>query len=267
MRTTALLRLIGSATFAGLLIVTGAARAEGDAPKPKDPAPTAGAKESTKDKDGKVLEGPRADKEKGGLDRKGFSGPGRGPGGPGGPGRPGPEIGEFIHDTLAKLNLTEDQKTKVKTILDDARKSREEFHSKNEETLKKLHEEAKTARESGDREKGRAAMEKIGKLMENAPKPQDTIDKIKGVLTADQSKQFEEAIEAKKKEMREQMEKRRAEMEKNGEKPGDGKPGEKAKEMRERRRDGNGDKTPPMDGSKPTPPKDEKSGSSDKLNI
>lgn len=252
-----LMRYIGSVAFAGILAASGAAVFAEDAPAPKDN------KSAPVKEDGKVLEGPRADKEKGGMGRKGFAGEGRGqkPGGPGGPfGKAGIE---FVRDTLDSLNLSDDQKAKVRTILEDTRKSHEEFRSKNEATLKSLHEEAKAAREAGDREKARAAMEKAEKLMENAPRPGAAIDKIKGVLTADQSKKLDEAIEAKKKELHEQGEKRRAEMEKNGEKPG-GKGGEKMNEIRERRREGEKDKM--MDGEKKSPPANDK-GTSDKLNL
>lgn len=252
-----LMRHIGSVAFAGILALSGAAVFAEDAPAPKDN------KSATSKEGGKVLEGPRADKEKGGLGHKGFAGEGRGQGRPGGPGERGGPGPEFIRDTLEKLNLTDDQKAKIRTILDDTRKAHEEFRSKNEETLKTLHEEAKAAHESGDREKARAAMEKLEKLRENAPKPGAALDKIKGVLNADQVKQLDQAIEAKKKEMHEQMEKRRAEMEKNGEKPGE-KGGEKIKEMRERRRDGERDKM--MDDKKPAPGSNDNAGG-DKLNL
>src|SRR5262249_42450622 len=78
-----------------------------------------------------------------------------------------------IRDLLEKLNLTEDEKTQIKTIMEDAR-----------EKIKPLLESDK-----GDREKLRTDVGPIVK---------DTIKKISDVLTEEQKKKLHELLEERR---------------------------------------------------------------------
>lgn len=99
-----------------------------------------------------------------------------------GEGRPGPRRGGplmMIENALKKVDLTDEQKTKVKAIVEEARK--------------KLEETMQAARESGDREAAREAGRKI---------VEETRTKLEGLLTEEQKEAFRQA-------MMEEMEARR----------------------------------------------------------
>lgn len=91
--------------------------------------------------------------------------------------------GDRLQAALAKLNLTDDQKVKVKVIMDKAGAEREAF-------MKEHADELKAARDSNDREKMHAVM---GPMME---KMKATLEEIKAVLTDEQKQKLAEAMPA-----------------------------------------------------------------------
>ncbi len=91
--------------------------------------------------------------------------------------------GDRLQATLDKLNLTDDQKAKIKVIKDKDKAERDAF-------VKEHAEELKAARDSNDQEKMRAVMRP---LME---KRMATFEEIKKILTDEQKQKLDEAIAA-----------------------------------------------------------------------
>lgn len=91
--------------------------------------------------------------------------------------------GDWLQATLGKLDLTDDQKAKIKVITNKAAADREEF-------TKAHADELKAAKDSKDREKMHSIM---APLME---KRKATLDEIKAVLTDEQKQKLAEAMPA-----------------------------------------------------------------------
>lgn len=131
--------------------------------------------------------------------------------------RPGALVGEAIINTLQEVNppVTEEQKAKIKPIVEDFKKDAEAWREKNADQIAKLKKEGEAAREAKDEAKVRETMQKAMALREGGPKPKDLIDKIGSVLTPEQKTDFNAKIEKKRENLREGMEKRREMMEKD----------------------------------------------------
>lgn len=157
---------------------------DGGAPKEKP----------TKDQ---VLKGPKADADQKGPGGRGFDGkgPGRGP-------------GAAIVDALRDLNLSEEQKNKVREILSSHHEKVKAHREAHSEELAKLRQEFQAAREAKDHEKVKQLAEQRRKIMEGVPKPADLINEVKAVLTPDQAKTFDALLE----DAREQMAERHGQM-------------------------------------------------------
>lgn len=102
----------------------------------------------------------------------------------------GKDRGHAVGRVLHSLNLTEDQKTKIKQIFADAR------DSVDQEAAVEIREEMKTARENKDREAMKAAMDKLKALRESSDV--DVIGDIKKVLTDEQVEKLEAALSKRK---------------------------------------------------------------------
>src|SRR5437016_1415676 len=77
---------------------------------------------------------------------------------PGHPAHKGPMGEHLLPSTLVeKLNLTEDQKTKIKGIEESFTKTRDEYRASHKSQIDAAQESMKTARESKDKEKMKAA--------------------------------------------------------------------------------------------------------------
>jgi Spy/CpxP family protein refolding chaperone len=87
--------------------------------------------------------------------------------------------GGDLQGLLEKLNLTDEQKAKVKPIMDKAAADAHEYMTAHADELK-------AARESNDPEKKKAA---FGPMME---KRKATLEEIKPILTDEQKKKLEE---------------------------------------------------------------------------
>ena len=120
-----------------------------------------------------------------------------------GGGKFGEGRGEFLKETLADLNLTADQKTKIDAMMADFHQKMEAFRTANESKIQALRDQAKQARQSGDKDKAKDLMGQIEALWADAPKPKDLITNIKTVLTPDQAATLDAKIEAKKKQFAE----------------------------------------------------------------
>lgn len=133
-----------------------------------------------------VLAGPKAEKE---GDNKGkrFDGERK-------------RDGDALHKLLSELNLTSEQKEKVKDIMVEARTARAEWYKTNGEKMKELQKEMQAAREAKDQEKGKAVGEQVKALRESMPKPQENMAKVREVLTPEQQTVFDAKIQ----EMKEQ---------------------------------------------------------------
>lgn len=106
----------------------------------------------------------------------------------------------IMQESLDSVNLADDQKDQVKTIVVDSRTARKAWQKDHAEELKSIREEVKSARVAKDKEKLTEANTKLKALRADAPKPKDAFDKIRGVLTPDQLTAFD----AKIKELRDQ---------------------------------------------------------------
>ena len=92
--------------------------------------------------------------------------------------------GEWLQAALEKLNLSEDQKAKIKDIMGKAGAERQEF-------MKAHADELKAAKESGDQEKMRSVFAPMREKMKA------TMEEIKAVLTDEQKQKLMEAMPAR----------------------------------------------------------------------
>ena len=91
--------------------------------------------------------------------------------------------GERLQAALEKLNLNDDQKAKIKDIMDKAAADRQAF-------VKEHADELKAAKESGDQDKMRSI---FAPMME---KRKATMEQIKAILTDEQKQKLMEAMPA-----------------------------------------------------------------------
>jgi hypothetical protein len=126
-------------------------------------------------------------------DGKGFSGEKRTGGG---------GLIEWLKTTIVALNPTDDQKTKIKGFAEDQRQAREKWMSDHAAEIKALKDEREAAQGAKDKTKLKDLRDKAQALWATGPKVSDLLDKIRGVLTPDQQKRFDAAIQAKKDEMK-----------------------------------------------------------------
>jgi hypothetical protein len=173
----------------------------------------------------------------------GGGGPGGNFGGPGGPGGPGMNVARDPIDEvimmLEELNfapdftLTVDQKTKIKQLRDGFKVQKDKWQADHEADFKKIQEEFMTLRTAGgglgggapggggaapDREKIQQVMLARQDLMDTAPKSDEVVAEIKGILTTEQLKM----LDAKQVEHKAEVEKMRKEMMQNRGGPGGG---------------------------------------------
>ena len=103
------------------------------------------------------------------------------------PDRPQARGGAPLFHILRGLDLSEEQRGEVKTILQEAKQKREAAVAENKEELDKI-----TA-------KIRELVEQRRKLLANAPDRKQVMEQVSNVLTPEQQEKFKEKIEAIKK--------------------------------------------------------------------
>jgi len=104
---------------------------------------------------------------------------------------------DVAESILLGLNLTADQKTKIKAIFDTAKEKSQAFRQAHQEALSQLQQEMKAARESKDEDKIKAVKEKYLELMKDAPSRKEVLAQLKEVLTPEQEQQFRAAMAEK----------------------------------------------------------------------
>ena len=107
---------------------------------------------------------------------------------------------EWLRTTVISLNPTDDQKTKIKGFAEEARKKMQEWKTAHQTEIDALKAEVDAAKTANDKGKLKALREKGATLHASAPKITELFDKIRGVLTADQQKQWDAAVQTKKDE-------------------------------------------------------------------
>ncbi len=131
--------------------------------------------------------------------------------------------GEQLREILKGLNLSEEQRTQVRSIMDKAREEAEKFREENKEKIETLREQLREAHEEGDPDRILELQKEMHAIMKNAPmNPKKITGEIRGVLDEAQARQFDEKLaEAKermKNRVKEMRERRGPEM---GGDPGD----------------------------------------------
>lgn len=109
--------------------------------------------------------------------------------------------------------LTDEQRKEVRDVMQKHRESVQKWREENQEEIRKLRERIQEARRDKDRDAAKAAFEELLELSEDRPKPEALLDDIRGELTAEQVKQFNENVEAIKEKARDRMEERRKKVE------------------------------------------------------
>ena len=105
-------------------------------------------------------------------------------------------VRERIRQQLFKdIDLSDEQQAEIRTIGEEARKQRRNWMREHGDELRQIHRAMRQAHESGDKEAGKAAREKLMALMKDVPKPADAAEKVRGVLTAEQTEQFNKNLE------------------------------------------------------------------------
>lgn len=180
-----------SLLLASLLALTGAlssaqAQPADDGPPPDGPPPRMG------QADGQ--QGPRGPRD----GQAGQRGPRDGERGPRAD-RPDPRR------LFAGMDLTDDQKSQIRDIMQAFGEERREWHEAHQEQFQSLREQMRAARESGDKDAMDSLRDQVRELMDSAPKPDATHDQVRALLNDDQKAVFDERIA----KMREFMEQRR----------------------------------------------------------
>ena len=103
--------------------------------------------------------------------------------------------GQRLEAALGDLGLSEEQKGKVGEILKPFKEEVGKWREDHKAELEKVRTDLVAAREAKDREKGKAAMQDLRKLLEGAPKPAEVVGKLKDVLTADQMAKLQAKME------------------------------------------------------------------------
>jgi Spy/CpxP family protein refolding chaperone len=124
--------------------------------------------------------------------------PPRPPGGPRGPGGPRFSVPLIPPRLMDQLNLTAEQRPKVDALQSEFAKERDKLSASqtNNAEFAKLRDDMRAARDAGDREKMRSLREQLVPYR----KPildlrQQYMDKVRALLTDEQRKTLEEAIE------------------------------------------------------------------------
>lgn len=102
------------------------------------------------------------------------------------------------------ITLTDEQKAKVDEIFNQAHAEREAWFEKNGESVRKLREEIRAARESDNQEALNKARAEFRTLMQDAPRPMAAFNAVRETLTDEQKAAFDKNSEA----MREQWQRR-----------------------------------------------------------
>ena len=139
--------------------------------------------------------------------------------------RHGPGVGE-VRELLADLNLTDDQKAKIKSITEAFREKVEAYKTAHKDQIDKFRTDLEAAKTAGDKEKIRQLVQQREALMADAPRPKDLIAEIKTVLTPEQQTTLDAKVEARKAEIADKHPVAAKAMEggrkhKGGDKPGD----------------------------------------------
>ena len=100
-----------------------------------------------------------------------------------------------LEKVLADLELTADQKTKIKTIVDDFQSKNEDFRAAHKDEIQPLMKAVMEAKKSGDKAKMKDALEALQAARADAPKLKDLLDKISEVLTPEQKEKFEKLVQ------------------------------------------------------------------------
>lgn len=116
--------------------------------------------------------------------------------------RRGPGGGD-VRELLADLNLTEDQKAKIKPMAEAFREKVETYKATHKDELSKLRADFEAAKTAGDKEKLKQLAGQREALMADAPKPKELIAQIETVLTPEQKATLDAKIEARKAEFKE----------------------------------------------------------------
>lgn len=115
---------------------------------------------------------------------------------------------EALRKAVSELDLTDAQKGQIKEAVEAFRKKVADFRESHKDELEAIRKELQAAREAKDPEKAKAAMEKLRTLMEDAPKPHELMEAVKGILTPEQNKALQEKLGPAKERMEERRERR-----------------------------------------------------------
>ena len=106
---------------------------------------------------------------------------------------------------LRELNLTEDQQKQVRQIMDTQRQAVENWRKENQATLKDLQKQLEDARESGDKDKIKAARQGIEKVEQSRKAlHENLIKQLKDALTPEQLEKAKKFLEQAREQFREE---------------------------------------------------------------
>jgi Spy/CpxP family protein refolding chaperone len=131
----------------------------------------------------------------------------RGPGERGGQGRPGMHgPGEFLREALAKLELSDDQRAAIRTLVEAHRAEVEAWREQHKDEIQPLIQKLREARKNRDQAAAKEAMEALRKLHEGGPDPKALLEQIKGQLTEQQQAKLQHLVEEARQRMGERGE-------------------------------------------------------------
>jgi hypothetical protein len=136
-------------------------------------------------------------------------------------------------NVLPDFTLTVEQKTKIQELRSELKKQKETWQTDHEADFKAFQDQMAELRNAGqdgqdNREKFQEIVTARMELMESAPKSDETIVQVKGILTTEQLKKLDARLTERKAEtekMRQQMQDRARNGGPNGGGPGNGGPG------------------------------------------
>ena len=109
----------------------------------------------------------------------------------------------WLKTTIDSLTPTAEQKATVKTFTEESHAARTKWRADHDGELKRLADEFESAQRSKDKEKLRVVKDKSNTLWATAPKFTELLARIRTILTPDQQKAFDAAIQAKRDELKE----------------------------------------------------------------
>ncbi len=115
------------------------------------------------------------------------------------------EMRDQFRDLLKSLNLTPDQRAKVRETLRTFHQSVVKYRQDNKDAIEQARAEIKAGREAKDRQKIKEGWTQLKAIWQKGPQREDLMNQIRALLTPEQQKQFDAGLKKMHQEMKADM--------------------------------------------------------------